>query len=528
VNDSSVRLAEGVNPILTVERPELAEVSDEKVLEDAFHARRRGDYKEALERFLTVFQRDRTNPFVLIEAARCEGARLRIAAMGNYLAAAEKLAEGDAMVFQMTGDAWLTFHLPEQSLAAYRTAYALAPQDAGVVASLLAAFERANLLAEAEALLTSLPAATRREPALQLVRVALARRAKRHEKALEWAGLFLRQARLAPFAEAQMLREAALAEDALSHPDVAWAKLLESKALLAALPEGEYQRKLFGSHVEFLRQIGAGLTPRHLTVWRAQAAACVPRRIAFLLGHPRSGTTVLERILDAHPEVTAASEYPTFELGMSESFQVRPGEAPALLEDQLAGMRERYWETMEGVLPEPIGGRLLLDKNPGLTDGVHGILRIFPEAKLLVMLRDPRDVLLSCFFQDFGWSRLGVACQTLEGAVAAWETTMRHWVTVRPLLDAEQFREFRYEEFVSAPERGAEELLQFLGCAPTGGGLSTASALAKSGFIRTPTYAQVGEKVRTDAVARWRPYARHFEPFRERLEPLFEALGYRW
>jgi len=506
-------------------------VPDERVLEDAFHARRRGNHRDALERFLTVFQRDPSNPFVLIEAAHCEGFQLAFPAMRMLMAEAADRAEGDALVFQMIGDAWLAHHFPEEALAAYDQGRALDPEDPELLAHQLAALERANRLPEAQTILDGLPSAVRQLPALLPIRITITRRQGRFAQAAEWAGRVLAQPKLSPFVQAQMELELARAMDGAQQPDEAWRHLLRAKAILATHPEGEFERRLFPKHLSFLARIESALSRDHVETWNRQAAALPRRRIAFLLGHPRSGTTVMERLLDAHPDIAAASEYPVFERCMVELFTPHPGVEPDFLAEPSPGfdagsVRRRYWDLMEGALAQPIGTRLLLDKNPALTDGLHGILRFFPEARFLVMLRDPRDVLLSCLFQDFGWTRLGVACHSLAGAVAAWEATMRHWVCLRALLPPAQWLEVRYEEFVAHPEDAMPGIFTFLGCARSA--TPASEALEAETFIRTPTYHQLGTKVRTNAVGRWRAYAAHFAPFRERLAPLMEQLGYAW
>ncbi len=514
-----------------VPRPDLAAVPDEQVLEVAFHARRRSDHQDAVERFLTVYQRDTTNPFVLIEAAQCEASRLRYTQMQALLDLAATLVDGDALVWQMIGDAWLAHHFPEEALAAYAAGRKLDPGDMDLAARTAVALERANRVPEARALIEKLSPAQRRQPALQPVRITLARREGRFDKAIEWAIHLLREPGITPDVQSHVRLELARALDAAGRPEEAWSNLLASKAILAANPESEFERQLFPRHVDFLSGIQKKISPAHIAKWRSEAAGLEPRKLAFLIGHPRSGTTLLERILDAHTDIAAVSEYPTLEICMSEAFRSRDSIETALFDDSapdinLATFRAHYWNKMAEILPSPIGSRLLLDKNPGLTDGVHAILRFFSEAKLLVMLRDPRDVILSCLFQDFGWTRLGVACHSLPGAIAAWEATMSHWVTLRSLIPQDQWKEIRYEDFVAGPDSCIAGITEFLECDSST--LEASEALSADRFIRTPTYSQIGKSIHSDAAGKWKRYENHFTPYRVRLTPLMEALGYEW
>ncbi len=130
------------------------------------------------------------------------------------------------------------------------------------------------------------------------------------------------------------------------------------------------------------------------------------RRLALLCGHPRSGTTLLEQALDAHPDIVTAEEthilHDEAYLPLSRGFAP---DAPVLevLESAPASAlqqsRESYFRYAALFLGKAIGDKLLIDKNPALNVLIPAVVRIFPEARFLVAIRDPRDVCLSCFMQ---------------------------------------------------------------------------------------------------------------------------------
>src|ERR1051326_3430620 len=96
--------------------------------------------------------------------------------------------------------------------------------------------------------------------------------------------------------------------------------------------------------------------------------------------------------------------------------------------DRLAALRQRYLTYMQAALNEPLGDRVHLDKNPTLTLVLPGFLRLFPESRLLIALRDPRDVVISCFMQYLPLNPNCVCFLTLE------RTARRYRVRKQTLL----------------------------------------------------------------------------------------------
>jgi hypothetical protein len=256
------------------------------------------------------------------------------------------------------------------------------------------------------------------------------------------------------------------------------------------------------------------------------------RRLAWLGGHPRSGTTLLEQVLDAHPDIVAAEEWPVLTDAAytplaphlppaSMMFQVLDAAAGAALRQS----RENYFRAMEAVLRQPVGDRLLIDKNPSLTAWLPVFARIFPEIKLLAALRDPRDVVLSCFMQSFAPLTEGNAAYlTLENTVAEYVALMGMWRTVARLLP-HSCLEVRYEDMVGDLESVARTTLGFLGL-PWDARVLKFDEHARQKMVRSPTYADVAQPVHKRAVGRWRNYQKHLEPHLAPLEPFLKAFGY--
>ena len=146
---------------------------------------------------------------------------------------------------------------------------------------------------------------------------------------------------------------------------------------------------------------------------------------AFLLGFPRSGTTLLEQALAGHPNVVALEEAPT----LAEAYDAFLADAAGLA--RLARLtpaeadhwRAVYWREVaaHGVDPR---GRVFLDKAPAGTLYLPLIAKLFPDAKLLFAIRDPRDVVLSCLRSSFQMNALTYAFTDLTEAARCYAACM--------------------------------------------------------------------------------------------------------
>ena len=191
----------------------------------------------------------------------------------------------------------------------------------------------------------------------------------------------------------------------------------------------------------------------------------------------------------------------------------------------LRQVRENYFRSMELHLGNPIGNRVLIDKNPGIHVLMPAFIRIFPEIKLLVALRDPRDVVLSCFMQaHLPISTGSVTFLNLEDTVETYTRVMGIWLTLKPLLKNPHL-EVRYEDVVDDLEPVARKTLDFLG-APWNDRVLGFDEHARKKLVRSPTYADVTKPVYKSAVGRWRNYQKYLEPHLEKLEPFVKAFGY--
>jgi hypothetical protein len=179
---------------------------------------------------------------------------------------------------------------------------------------------------------------------------------------------------------------------------------------------------------------------------------------------------------------------------------------------------------MELSLGNPIAGRLLIDKNPSYTFLIPALIRIFPEIKFLIALRDPRDAVLSCFMQNLPLNQVGAAYLSLESTTEEYIALMTVWQTIAPRI-RNPYLEVRYEDMVEDLESVARKTLDFLGV-PWDACVLGFDEHARQKVVRSPTYADVTKPVYKRAVGRWRNYQKYLEPHLSKLEPFAKAFGY--
>ncbi|MCL1581248.1 sulfotransferase [Xanthomonas nasturtii] len=234
----------------------------------------------------------------------------------------------------------------------------------------------------------------------------------------------------------------------------------------------------------------------------------------FLVGFPRSGTTLLERILDAHPGFAVLDERPALEEAIASLRSSKPFAEPqlddwlaALSDDQISRARDFYYAVAARYISIKPG---LVDKYPLNLTRVPYISRIFPRAKYIFLLRDPHDCVLSCYMQAFGMRGGALSFATLEGSAETYVEVMSHWERHRALANANVY-ELRYEDLVKNMPAHVSALLDFLE-SEWDDVMANFQELARlrSTRINTPSYAQVIEPINDRAIGRWENYRHHF------------------
>jgi tetratricopeptide (TPR) repeat protein len=391
-------------------------------------------------------------------------------------------------------------------------------------------YERLRRLPEAAQLVDRVLAAAPAFPAALLLRARLERQAGRLGVAEQVLRSFIHKPIPLLWTQAQAWYELAAILDRQEKYDDAMAAFLKAKALLQ--PRAPIYLKTLKQARDFSRVMESNVSSGLLRRWFENGTALTPsRRLALLCGHARSGTTLLEQMLDSHPDIVSAEETPVF---LNDAYlPLRRNLAPdaqmlPLLETAdnptLQQSRAAYFRSMERIIGGPVAHRLLLDKNPVVNYLIPAFVRIFPEIKFIIALRDPRDVVLSCFMQPHQLNEVTAAYLSLEGAVEDYTAVTSIWRTLSPMMPAPCL-EVRYEDMVDDLKSVAHRTLEFLGL-PFDDQVLKFDEHARKKIIHSPSYADVTQPVYQRARGRWRNYQKYLEPHLARLEQFVKAFGY--
>lgn len=237
----------------------------------------------------------------------------------------------------------------------------------------------------------------------------------------------------------------------------------------------------------------------------------------MITGHPRSGTTLLARLLQERGLywIDEAPAFGALAREMSICSQTS--------EWDIKAFSAEYRSRLEDWGQAPQGARLL-DKNPGLWPKLPSVVSLIPGWRGIVLLRDPRDVALSCYFQRFGPTSLGAACRTFAGAVEAVKHAYALWFTLRSRFLSSVCLELRYEELVRDPAGvlNSPAMLSWLGafasdqCHPS----------ASRRLLENPSYAQIEQSPHTLALRRWECLGGARLSELHTLDPIAKKAGY--
>lgn len=247
----------------------------------------------------------------------------------------------------------------------------------------------------------------------------------------------------------------------------------------------------------------------------------------FVVGFPRSGTTLIEQMLDAHPRLQSMDERPLFGL-LSDQLAdhgIRvPQDLHKLTQHECDELRRGYLVLASSRVPRRLDAQLV-DKNPLHLCWLPFIQRLFPRARIILALRHPCDAILSNYMQEYRSAVLTAAATSLERLALAYVAAMEHWHHHANIFRPDVLT-VRYEELVADAPAHARRMAEFLQLEDAEPLLRFREHARRKGFIGTPSYAQVVEPINDRAIGRWRRYREYFEPVLPILAPVLGQVGY--
>jgi tetratricopeptide (TPR) repeat protein len=344
----------------------------------------------------------------------------------------------------------------------------------------------------------------------------------RPEAAATALGTLLDDKRLAPVDRAMAWGLRGDALDALGRFGEAFAAWRESNDHQRAHYAAEYGGR--PGTLALVRELTAALAGRRVPAAWGHGGRSPAKSHVFLVGFPRSGTTLIEQVLEEHPDVTTLAEKECL-IDATRDWLADADRFARFCEaedETLEPYREAYWRrvTEEGADPN---GRVFVDKHPFNTFKLPLIARLFPDARVLFARRDPRDIVLSCFRHRFQMTDPVWQMLTLEGTAALYDATMA-------MVEASEaaFGLFTHpvqlETLIADFDGETKAVCDFIGIAWDEGMRDFAAGVKERGVF-TPSGPQLAQGLNAQGVGKWRDYADQMAPVLPLLEPWVARFG---
>lgn len=456
------------------------------------------------------------DPAPLIELGRTLTSMDHPEAGLRALGDAARLDPKNPRVFVSIGQAFTDLSNQPQAERAFKFALQADPKSLAGYLNLGILLEKANRTDELATLVASAKQNGADGPEIRYLEALMLSRAGKAEEALQ----------LAKSIESSAISEATLAQfrgqlaDKLGLIDEAYWAYDDMNRAMAQSPLGlSVDRSAYQRAMDVIRQ---QTSAEWFAGWPKVDIPKHPPSPVFLVGFPRSGTTLLDTILMGHSDTHVLEEIPLIEtVANAVGDLTRVGELNA---DEVAAMRALYFEELAKASPAP-PGKLVIDKNPLSMVRMPLIHRLFPDAKIILAMRHPCDVVLSCYMQNFKPTESMSSFLDIANAARTYDRIFAYWQKCREVLPLDVHM-LRYEAMVEDVESEVRPLFEFLGLDWQSSVLDHQKTARERGYIRTPSYAQVTEKVYSSASGRWQRYRQYMNEVLPILQPWAETYGY--
>jgi predicted Zn-dependent protease len=243
---------------------------------------------------------------------------------------------------------------------------------------------------------------------------------------------------------------------------------------------------------------------------------------SFLVGFPRSGTTLLDTFLMGHPDTAVLEEVHL--LGAAAAALGGTARLDRRSKDELERARNAYFVELDRHVDPGFAG-LVVDKLPLNIVGLPFIYALFPDARIIFAQRHPCDCVLSCLTQSFVLNDAMASFLELDDSADMYDAVLDHFTFTRENLTL-GVHDLIYEQLVAEPAATLKPLIHFLGLEWRAELLDHQATARSRGAIITPSYDQVVEPLSRAPSGRWRRYEQQLKPVLPVLLPWARRLGY--
>lgn len=264
--------------------------------------------------------------------------------------------------------------------------------------------------------------------------------------------------------------------------------------------------------------------------WNKTSLKPAPGTPVFLIGFLRSGTTLTQEVLATHPDVFVSDETDLVvamreELNRLSKYQGNtPEQLKIATKETIDHLRDFYWNRAKNRHGDSISNKVFIDKTTMNTLDIGLINCVFPEAKVIFVIRDPRDVCLSCFMQIMVPTPFTAHLFDWQKTVDLYSKTIDWWLYIKTQMSLD-YIEFKYEDAVTDLESTFQNIFKFIGLDY----ISEAKEFHKSAankFVASPSFNQVSKPLYSSSLARWKQYETEFSAVITKLQPYIDEFGY--
>ena len=232
----------------------------------------------------------------------------------------------------------------------------------------------------------------------------------------------------------------------------------------------------------------------------------------FLIGFPRSGTTLLDTILRSHPEIDVLEEKPlinSVEQIIKSKFKCSLDKLHNLTNKDLDYLRNHYLEILRNNCDNK-NAKILIDKFPFQTVCLPLINLLFPNSKIIFTHRNPYDTVLSCFQQSFEPNNAMANFRSIESASRIYDLTMSIWLDYKEKLKINHITS-KYEDLIEDFDKHILKILNFLDVSWDENIKNYRNTAHDRGKINTPSSSQVVQPLYKSSIDKWKNYEKYFE-----------------
>lgn len=433
------------------------------------------------------------------------------------------LYEEDAQVFNMQGIAYKNLFLFSDAECSFQKAIELDPLYAAAHANYIGVLERLSNIDKANAALKQAKETLSDTKLLTLVEALLLKREKKFQEAID----LLENGNLPddPATKLSVQSELIIFYDKLHDSEKTWKLLQDRNALAISTWSINEQSKSI--YLDKIKACQETFTKDFVAHWPAGLDSFSNMSPVFLFSFPRSGTTLTQHVLDAHPDIHATEEIHAVPR-IAEILEEQIGHYPTCLSALQTSTIKQLQDLYFNIHKEEKSWqdkKILVDKYPMNTTHAGLISRLFPHSKFIFAYRHPCDCILSSCMHLFTPNEGMMHTYSLEDTVHLYCAMMDLWFQYEAILPNPVLYT-SYEELVTDFQPTLAKILDFVGVAWDDSLLDFQKHVQSKHVIRTPSYSQVSQNIYEDSKYRWERYRQYFEPYMDRLAPYIKKLGY--